>query len=108
MPSTPLDYNAMWIKWKYNDHGCPDFQELEIPDDLDGEESVEDYLIQRRDLSIPTWSERYISGRIKWEKLSLSAKELKARTIKRLKATVEYHKRYMEQAQQKLKKYETP
>ena len=24
----------MWIKWKYNDHGCGDFKELEIPDDL--------------------------------------------------------------------------
>lgn len=96
----------MWIKWRYNDHGWPDFKELEIPDDLDGEESVEDYLIERRDLHIPTWSERYDSRRIKWEKFILSPEELKARTLKRLKATIAYHENQLAQALKALVQYE--
>ncbi len=78
----------MWIKWKYNDHGWPDFKELEIPDDLDGWESVEEYLIERRDLFIPTWSERYMSERIKWEKLNISPAEIKVRTISSLTSKI--------------------
>ena len=78
----------MWIKWKYNDHGGPDFKELEIPDDFDGYETVEAYLIERSDLHIPTWSERYNSRRIHWEKLELPAEEVKARTVNRLKASI--------------------
>jgi hypothetical protein len=97
----------MWIKWLYCDHGWPNFKELEIPDDLDGEESVEDYLIQRRDLNIPTWSERYDSRRIKWEKLNLSPEEIKKRTIENLKAEILYHVRCWRMAARKLKQYET-
>lgn len=96
----------MFIKWKYNDHGWPDFKELEIPDDLDGEESVEDYLIQRRDLNIPTWSERYMSGRIKWEKLDLPAEEVKARKVKSLKSQIAMWERYVQHSKQKLAELE--
>jgi hypothetical protein len=96
----------MWIKWKYNDHGWRDFQELEIPDDFDGEESVEDYLIQRRDLGIPTWSERFMVERIHWEKLNLPPEEVKARKVKSLKSMIDMWKRYINHAEQQLKEYE--
>jgi hypothetical protein len=92
----------MWIKWKYNDHGWPDFAELEIPDDLDGYETVEEYLCEKRELCIPTWSERFLSGRVYWQKLDLSPEELKSRTVERLKATIEYHKNCIKRAQEKL------
>lgn len=97
----------MWIRWKYVDHGWPDWAELEIPDDFDGEESVEDYLIQRCDLNIPTWGERYDSRRIKWEKLNLSPEELHARTLRRLKVEVEICERALMRARKNLKDYET-
>lgn len=92
----------MWIKWKYNDHGWPDFQELEIPDDLDGCETVKEYLRGRDDLGIPTWSERFMGCRIKWEKLDLSASETKARRISKLKAKILYYKTAMSSAQAEL------
>lgn len=93
----------MWIKWKYNDHGWPDFKELEIPDDLDGEECVEDYLCERRDLGIPTWGERFMSGRIHWEKLDLSEEELLKRKLVKAQATYFYHKTELKKARKALK-----
>ncbi len=54
----------MWIKWKYNDHGWPDFAELEIPE---GYDSVKDYISNQG--LVPTWSERFCESRIKWEKI---------------------------------------
>jgi hypothetical protein len=63
----------MWIKWRYNDHGHADFKELEIPDDLDGYESVEDWICENG--LVPTWSERFMSSRIKWQKLAKPNKE---------------------------------
>lgn len=93
----------MWIKWKYNDHGWPDFKELEIPDNLDGYETVEEYLIERRDLGIPTWSERYMSGRVQWVKLKLSPQEIKRRKIADLESTIKYHTRQAREARKRLK-----
>jgi hypothetical protein len=57
----------MFIKWFYNDHGHGGYKELEIPDDLSGEESVEEYICALG--LVPTWSERFMMGRIKWEKI---------------------------------------
>jgi len=57
----------MFIKWKYNDHGAGGFRELEIPDDFAGYESVEDYICEAG--LVPTWSERFMVGRIEWEEL---------------------------------------
>jgi hypothetical protein len=90
----------MWIKWKYNDHGHPDFRELEIPDDLDGHSSVEDWICGH-DL-VPTWSERFTESRIKWEKLELSEKEVTTRKVAKLKASIVYHRRELEIAQRLL------
>jgi hypothetical protein len=96
----------MWIKWKYNDHGWPDFKELEIPDDLDGYETVEEYLIERNDLHIPTWSERYDSRRIHWEKLDLPVEEIKARQIRRLKSRITVCEAELTHLKRELTKYE--
>ena len=83
----------MFILWKYNDHGWPDFKELEIPDDLDGEETVEDYLCERD--MVPTWSERFMRGRIKWQKITKTPEELeqiKLNKIAQLKLQIKHCK----------------
>ena len=72
----------MYIKWKYNDHGHPDFKVVEIPDDLDGYETVEDYICEMN--WVPTWSERFMVDRIKWSKVTLTNEEL----IERLKTKI--------------------
>jgi hypothetical protein len=92
----------MWIQWKYNDHGWPDFQELEMPDDWGGEESVIDYLIQREDLHIPVWSERFLLTRLHWKKLELPPEELKARKIKSLQSQIAMWERSLQHAQRQL------
>ena len=87
----------MWIKWKYNDHGWPDFKELEIPDwalqEYDSvEESVRSYIIDNS--NIPTWSERYLSGRIKWEKVEKTHAELQTilkKKIDGMRVTIQRH-----------------
>jgi len=75
----------MWIKWKYNDHGHPDFKTLEIPDDFDGYESVEEYLCEQR--LVPVWSERFMAVRIKWKEIAapIPTKEQLEWRIKSLK-----------------------
>ena len=75
----------MFIKWKYNDHGHADFQELEIPDDFDGYDSVEEYLCEVTDL-IPTWSERFMVGRIKWMEITKTTEELQEIARKEIEA----------------------
>jgi hypothetical protein len=58
----------MWIKWKYNDHGHGGFRELEVPDDVEKTYgSVVDYICELG--LVPTWSERFCTSRIKWEKI---------------------------------------
>ena len=84
----------MFIKWKYNDHGHADFKEVEIPDDFDGYESVEEYICEMG--WVPTWSERFMSSRIKWEKLNLSAAEELLRKQNNIKSSIAYHKRQVE------------
>jgi len=92
----------MWIKWKYNDHGWGDFKELEIPDDMGGEETVEDYLIEACDL--PTWSERFYRSRIKWERLNLPPEEEKVRKVKKLTALVAVYERDLQRMKDELYK----
>lgn len=87
----------MWIRWRYNDHGWRDFEELELPEDLSGYESVEDYLIEH--CRLPVWSERYDRRRIHWEKLELPADELERRRLKRIADTIAYHRRAIERLQ---------
>lgn len=87
----------MWIKWKYNDHGHPDFKEAEIPDDLDGYESVEDYICEQR--WVPTWSERFMSGRIKWEKIKNPFQNFVLAKIVSLKASIAYDKKELKRYQ---------
>jgi hypothetical protein len=70
----------MWVKWKYNDHGWPDWRELEIPDSAMQEYDsthvcVVNYLIDN--CRIPTWSERYTVRRIKWSKIEKTKDQLK-------------------------------
>jgi len=79
----------MWIKWKYNDHGWPDFKELEIPDDFDGCDSIEDYLCERG--YVPIGIKRFLSSKIKWEKIDLTSQEIKARKITSLRSEIDYH-----------------
>lgn len=92
----------MWIKWKYNDHGHPDFKEVEIPDDFDGYESVEEYICEMG--WVPTWSERFMTERIKWERLTLPADEVKRRKIASLTASINYHKKQTERFEAELEK----
>jgi len=93
----------MWIKWKYVDHGWPDFKELEIPDDLNGWDTVEDYLCSCEDLRIPTWSERFMVERIEWRRLNLSKSKIKARKVAELQAAITYHTRQLNQYVEELK-----
>jgi hypothetical protein len=88
----------MWIKWKYNDHGWSDFQELEIPNDIGGYENVKEYLCDQRELNIPTWSERFMLERVVWEKLELAPEEIRRRRINVLKSAVTYHEHEMKKA----------
>ena len=76
----------MFIKWKYNDHGHPDFQELEVPTETyngktyyGGESSVEDYICELG--LVPTWSERFLVGRIKWKRINKPSKEFLKKQI---------------------------
>ena len=87
----------MFIKWKYNDHGHPDFKELEIPDDFDGESCVEDYICERG--LVPTWSERFMASRIKWEKLERPSKSYIEDKIKSAKSTIKWKR-------EEIKRYE--
>ena len=93
----------MWIKWKYNDHGWPDFKELEIPDDLDGFDTVENYFCECTSL-LPTWSERFMIGRLKWEKLNLPKKEIKARKVAKLLSQISIAQTSLLEYKRELKK----
>lgn len=96
----------MWIKWTYCDHGFSDTpKELEVPDDFGdfgGYETVEDWMCAQPHLGIPTWGERFSKSRIHWEKLELSAEEIYARKIAKLKATIAYHESALKAAQKEL------
>lgn len=70
---------SVFVKWRYNDHGWPDFKELEVPEwalqEWDSEdESIENYIVEN--CNIPTWSERYMSGRLKWERITKTHAEM--------------------------------
>ena len=97
----------MFIEWKYVDHCWPDWAELEIPDDFDGEESVVDYLVNLRKLNIPTWSERFMVERIQWRPLILSPQEIKKRKIKKIKESISFCKRQLKINKNLLKKLES-
>jgi hypothetical protein len=94
----------MWIKWKYVDHCWPDFKELEIPDDFGGYETVEEYLCDHTELGIPTWSERFMMERIKWEKLELPPAEVKARKITTLKNRLSSIEKELDRIKKELEK----
>ena len=85
----------MYIKWKYNDHGHPDFKEVEIPDDLDGWASVEAYICDQG--WVPTWSERFMKERIKWEKVDYSPIELVQKAIDKNKNLLEIRQKEIEE-----------
>lgn len=89
------------------DHGWPDWKELEVPDDLDGFSTLREYLCERRDLHIPTWSERYMPERIHWELLKLPEAEIKARQLAKLQSQIAYHERELERCRNELKTYAT-
>ena len=100
----------MWIKWKYNDHAWPDFRELEIPDDAlqeyDTEEkSIKEYIIEN--CNIPTWSERYMSGRIQWEKIQKTPSELKAILLRKIEGARISIRREQDRLNQLIKQYES-
>jgi hypothetical protein len=99
----------MWIRWKYVDHCRPDWAETEVPDSetesydtLD--ESIHNWLCDNK--NIPTWSERFMPERVKWEKLELSEEEIEERKTKKLKSEIEYHERRLKECKQQLKKHE--
>lgn len=75
----------MWIKWRYMDHGWPDWAEAEIPDDFDGYENAREYIINTPSFNIPTWGERYMSERVYCEKIEKPSKETVQRVINNLK-----------------------
>lgn len=86
----------MWIKWKYNDHGHPDFKELEVPDDVvKSYGSVENYICEEG--LVPTWSERFLSCRIKWEKIKAPRIETLKSEIAKLKEGISWRRKKMAQ-----------
>jgi hypothetical protein len=93
----------MWIKWKYNDHGHPDFKEAEIPDDFDGESCVEDYICERG--WVPTWSERFMAGRIKWKKIARPSKETLTKLIANRRDSIKYHQEKLDEYKKLMKQY---
>jgi len=89
----------MFIKWRYNDHGCSDgYEELEVPDNFDGWASVEEYICHL-DL-VPTYSERFSMGRIKWEKLENPSAKFILDEIKNLEREIVWK-------QEKIVRYKT-
>lgn len=79
-----------WIKWKYNDHEHGDWKEIELPDWLIEEYDktpaapeyvrfnlIRNWLIEDSPVSnyIPSWSERYLPERVKWEKLEKPSRQ---------------------------------
>jgi hypothetical protein len=100
----------MWIKWKYNDHGWPDFAELEIPDEAlreydTEEESIIMYIIDN--CNIPTWGERYMSGRIKWMPYTKTPEELKKALQQKIEGLRFTIRRDQDKLNQLIKKYES-
>lgn len=91
----------MFIKWKYNDHGHPDFRELEVPDDLDGYESVEEWICEAG--LVPTWSERFFAGRIKWEKLDKPSRDYVINRISGLKMEIGWRQQKIAELEELLK-----
>ena len=77
----------MWIKWKYNDHGWPDFKELEVPDAVfDEYGDIPNYLCE---LSlVPSYSERFMLSRVKWEIIEKPSKAHLTKLIKEARAEV--------------------
>ena len=76
----------MFIKWRYNDHGCGDYEELEVPDNFDGLASVAEYICELG--LVPTYSERFSMGRIKWEKIENPSTEFVLNEIENLKREI--------------------
>lgn len=78
----------MWIKWKYNDHGHPDFQEMELPKWMkEAYGTVENCLCERE--LVPIHSERFDPVRIEWKKLSRPTKKHLRAEITRLENEIE-------------------
>ncbi len=94
----------MWIKWKYNDHGHKDFQELEIPND-----TIKDYGCVAAYLEeterVPHWSERYCRTRIHWKKIRRPAKETLTRMISHLTSDIKWRREKLKELKSKLKGY---
>lgn len=93
----------MFIKWKYNDHGHPDFKELEIPDDFDGYKSVEEYICEAG--LVPTWSERFMVGRIKWTKLEKPSKEFLLSQLIDTKSSIKWRRKEVKRLNELLEKF---
>jgi transposase-like protein len=74
----------MWIKWFYNDHGHGGYKELEVPK---GYTPVE-YLCETQ--QVPTWSERFSEGRIKWEEISGPSPATLQAEIRKLTKEIEW------------------
>lgn len=64
----------MWIKWQYSDHGSSGWHELELRDGYPHYE-ITNYLIDHC-AEIPSWSERFMRERIKWEIITKTPAEL--------------------------------
>jgi hypothetical protein len=94
----------MFIKWKYNDHGHPDFETLEVPDDVKTDYvSVADYICECG--LVPTWSERFSMSRIKWEKIEIPPKQFLISQILQMKKDIDTQQLKIQQYQELLDKY---
>lgn len=94
----------MWIKWKYNDHGAGGFKEFEIPEWAMKEypkqdDCVKNYLCEKD--MVPTWGERFSTGRIEWKKISKPSKETVDKAIKDLKDGIKWRKDKLKELQKK-------
>jgi hypothetical protein len=97
----------MWIKWKYNDHGAGGFKEIEVPDWAKREyggsvdNSVKHYLCDNTD--IPTYSERFSTGRIEWKRIKKPSKETVLNKLKELKDGIKWRRAEVKRLSELLK-----
>ena len=86
------------------DHGWPDWKTVQIPDDLEGYESVTEYICEKG--WVPTWSERFLDVRVKWLRVYPTKKfrkEEAQKKIRGLEISVKDNKRRIKELQKLVK-----
>lgn len=84
------------------DHGHPDFKELEVPNGVEPDNrSIKEYICELG--LVPTWSERFMTERIKWEKLEEPKQETVKKKISELKSGIKWRRAEVKRLEKLLK-----